>query len=75
MEHYIALVTAEITKYDQCTIECNIIMQCPFQVSLGGFLGQRFSELTNRCPRVASLVLCQSYCDTAHATTSLAGGL
>lgn len=36
-----------------------------FGASLGGFMGQKFTEVTNNCPRVASLVLCNSFTDTA----------
>jgi len=32
--------------------------------SLGGFLGQKFAEFTRSCPRVASLILCNSFTDT-----------
>ena len=33
--------------------------------ALGGFLAQKFAEMTRHCPRVASLVLCNSFTDTA----------
>jgi len=33
--------------------------------ALGGFLGQKFAEFTRKCPRVASLVLCNSFTDTS----------
>lgn len=36
-----------------------------FGASLGGFLAQKFAEHTHMCPRVASLVLCNSFTDTA----------
>ncbi|XP_047996947.1 maspardin-like [Leguminivora glycinivorella] len=36
-----------------------------FGASLGGFLAQKFSELTLNCPRVASLILCNSFTDTS----------
>ncbi|XP_050725927.1 maspardin-like isoform X1 [Eriocheir sinensis] len=32
--------------------------------SLGGFLAQKFAELTSNSPRVASLILCNSFIDT-----------
>lgn len=32
--------------------------------SLGGFLAQKFAEVTFNCPRVASLILCNSFIDT-----------
>ncbi|CAL4082689.1 unnamed protein product [Meganyctiphanes norvegica] len=32
--------------------------------SLGGFLAQKFTEYTCNCPRVASLILCNSFVDT-----------
>jgi len=32
--------------------------------ALGGFLGQKFAEYTRSCPRVASMVLCNSFTDT-----------
>ncbi|KAK4306618.1 hypothetical protein Pmani_021569 [Petrolisthes manimaculis] len=32
--------------------------------SLGGFLAQKFAEVTVNCPRVASLLLCNSFTDT-----------
>ncbi|XP_045616719.1 maspardin isoform X2 [Procambarus clarkii] len=32
--------------------------------SLGGFLAQKFAETTFNCPRVASLILCNSFIDT-----------
>ncbi|XP_072167580.1 maspardin-like [Diadema setosum] len=35
-----------------------------FGSSLGGYLGQKFSEYTFRSPRVASLILCNSFTDT-----------
>ncbi|GLV40383.1 hypothetical protein CBL_04183 [Carabus blaptoides fortunei] len=36
-----------------------------FGASLGGFLAQKFAEYTYVCPRVASLVLCNTFTDTA----------
>lgn len=36
-----------------------------FGAALGGFLGQKFAEETRNCPRVASLILCNSFTDTA----------
>ncbi|KAL0820506.1 hypothetical protein ABMA28_006364 [Loxostege sticticalis] len=36
-----------------------------FGASLGGFIAQKFTELTQNCPRVASLVLCNSFTDTS----------
>ncbi|XP_014207994.1 maspardin [Copidosoma floridanum] len=36
-----------------------------FGASLGGFLAQKFAELTSHCPRVVSLVLCNSFTDTS----------
>ncbi|XP_063366723.1 maspardin-like [Cydia amplana] len=36
-----------------------------FGASLGGFLAQKFTELTLNCPRVASLILCNSFTDTS----------
>ncbi|GAB6031233.1 hypothetical protein CHUAL_009045 [Chamberlinius hualienensis] len=33
--------------------------------SLGGFLAQKFVEHTLNCPRVESLILCNSFCDTS----------
>lgn len=36
-----------------------------FGASLGGFLAQKFAEHTSHCPRVASLVLCNTFCDTS----------
>ncbi|CAG9564005.1 unnamed protein product [Danaus chrysippus] len=35
-----------------------------FGASLGGFLAQKFTEITKNCPRVASLVLCNTFTDT-----------
>ncbi|XP_071170872.1 uncharacterized protein [Mytilus edulis] len=35
-----------------------------FGASLGGFLAQKFAEYTYRSPRVASLILCNSFYDT-----------
>ncbi|PNF35349.1 Maspardin [Cryptotermes secundus] len=35
-----------------------------FGASLGGFLAQKFAESTVNCPRVASLVLCNTFTDT-----------
>jgi maspardin len=32
--------------------------------ALGGFLAQKFVEFTRACPRVASIVLCNSFTDT-----------
>uniref|UniRef100_A0A6A7FWH7 Maspardin n=1 Tax=Hirondellea gigas TaxID=1518452 RepID=A0A6A7FWH7_9CRUS len=40
-------------------------------VSLGGFLAQKFTEYTRQCPRVASLLLCHSYCDTADCCSAM----
>lgn len=36
-----------------------------FGAALGGFLAQKFAEYTRNCPRVASLVLCNSFTDTS----------
>ncbi|XP_046404578.1 maspardin-like [Ischnura elegans] len=36
-----------------------------FGASLGGFLAQKFAEYTANCPRVASLILCNSFTDTS----------
>jgi len=36
-----------------------------FGSALGGFLAQKFAEFTRNCPRVASLVLCNAFTDTA----------
>ncbi|KAI9560687.1 hypothetical protein GHT06_011637 [Daphnia sinensis] len=36
-----------------------------FGASLGGFLAQKFAEYTHRCPRVLSLILCNSFTDTS----------
>lgn len=36
-----------------------------FGASLGGFIAQKFTELTNNCPRVASLILCNTFTDTS----------
>ncbi|RWS13258.1 Maspardin-like protein [Dinothrombium tinctorium] len=36
-----------------------------FGASLGGFLAQKFAETTTMCPRVQSLILCNSFADTA----------
>lgn len=33
--------------------------------ALGGFLAQKFAEVTRDCPRVASLILCNTFIDTA----------
>ncbi|XP_025077563.1 maspardin-like [Pomacea canaliculata] len=35
-----------------------------FGGSLGGFLAQKFAECSARSPRVASMVLCNAFCDT-----------
>ncbi|XP_039759217.1 maspardin-like [Pararge aegeria] len=35
-----------------------------FGASLGGFIAQKFTESTLNCPRVASLVLCNTFTDT-----------
>jgi len=35
-----------------------------FGAALGGFLAQKFAEFTRPCPRVASLILCNSFTDT-----------
>ncbi|XP_060527071.1 maspardin-like isoform X2 [Cylas formicarius] len=46
-----------------------------FGASLGGYLAQKFAEHTFSCPRVASLVLCNTFTDTAvfrgHETAAL----
>ncbi len=36
-----------------------------FGAALGGFLAQKFAEYTRPCPRVASLLLCNSFTDTS----------
>ncbi|XP_013162789.1 PREDICTED: maspardin-like [Papilio xuthus] len=36
-----------------------------YGASLGGFMAQKFAELTRNCPRVASLVLCNTFTDTS----------
>ncbi|KAG6463487.1 hypothetical protein O3G_MSEX013901 [Manduca sexta] len=36
-----------------------------FGASLGGFIAQKFTEITKNCPRVASLVLCNTFTDTS----------
>ncbi|XP_073994870.1 maspardin-like [Rhodnius prolixus] len=36
-----------------------------FGASLGGFLAQKFAEYTANYPRVASLILCNTFCDTS----------
>jgi len=36
-----------------------------FGASLGGFLAQKFAEMTNKNPRVKSLLLCNTFNDTA----------
>ncbi|XP_063830625.1 maspardin-like [Ostrinia nubilalis] len=36
-----------------------------FGASLGGFIAQKFTEVTQNCPRVASLILCNSFTDTS----------
>lgn len=36
-----------------------------FGSSLGGYLAQKFAEYTWNCPRVASLILCNTFTDTA----------
>ncbi|XP_043280675.1 maspardin-like [Venturia canescens] len=36
-----------------------------FGASLGGFLAQKFTELNSHCPRVVSLILCNSFTDTS----------
>lgn len=36
-----------------------------FGSSLGGYLAQKFAEHTSNCQRVASLVLCNTFTDTA----------
>ncbi|KAK6643724.1 hypothetical protein RUM43_005234 [Polyplax serrata] len=36
-----------------------------FGVSLGGFLAQKYAEYTFQCPRVASLILCNTFVNTS----------
>ncbi|XP_031765719.1 maspardin-like [Galleria mellonella] len=36
-----------------------------FGASLGGFMAQKFAELTRNCSRVASLILCNTFTDTS----------
>ncbi|KAJ8930460.1 hypothetical protein NQ314_016742 [Rhamnusium bicolor] len=36
-----------------------------FGSSLGGYLAQKFAEYTANCPRVASLILCNTFTDTS----------
>jgi len=38
---------------------------CFLHYILGGFLAQKFAESTVNCPRVASLVLCNTFTDTS----------
>ncbi|XP_017768508.1 PREDICTED: maspardin-like isoform X2 [Nicrophorus vespilloides] len=46
-----------------------------FGASLGGYLAQKFAEYTHNCPRVASLILCNTFNDTSifnnHSSASL----
>jgi len=35
-----------------------------FGASLGGFLAQKFVEASEQCPRVQSIILCNSFADT-----------
>ena len=35
-----------------------------FGAALGGFLAQKFAEFTRPCPRVASLILCNTFTDS-----------
>ncbi|XP_076331380.1 maspardin-like isoform X2 [Tachypleus tridentatus] len=35
-----------------------------FGASLGGFLAQKFAEATSSCPRIHSLILCNTFADT-----------
>lgn len=34
-------------------------------IFIGGYLAQKFAEYTTNCPRVASLILCNTFTDTA----------
>lgn len=43
----------------------NLVQVHIFGASLGGYLGQKFAEYTASSPRVASLVLCNSFSDTS----------
>jgi len=43
------------TDWESCILCC----------ILGGFLAQKFAESTANCPRVASLVLCNTFTDTS----------
>lgn len=36
-----------------------------FGASLGGFIAQKFTEISNNCQRVASLILCNTFTDTS----------
>jgi len=36
-----------------------------FGSSLGGFLAQKFAEYTHKSPRVASVILCNSFYETS----------
>ncbi|XP_074037441.1 maspardin [Leptinotarsa decemlineata] len=36
-----------------------------FGPSLGGYLAQKFAEYTSNCPRVSSLILCNTFVDTS----------
>ncbi|XP_043253101.1 maspardin-like [Colletes gigas] len=36
-----------------------------FGASLGGFLAQKFAEINAHCPRIVSLVLCNTFADTS----------
>ena len=45
-----------------------------FGAALGGFLAQKFAEFTRPCPRVASLILCNSFTDTTVFKVGAVGG-
>ena len=49
-----------------CTIIITLTLQVHiFGAALGGYLAQKFAEATFRSPRVASLILCNTFSDTS----------
>lgn len=46
-----------------------------FGASLGGFLAQKFTEINAHCPRVVSLVLCNTFTDTSIFSSNDSAGI
>lgn len=64
------LIGADAAPPCRIFLKQSVVVSAVFQVhlfgaSLGGFLAQKFAEYTHKSPRVHSLILCNSFSDTA----------